>query len=134
MTIISGDTWGINKDKLNTLFKGGVTITMGSPGGVMEIGDYIDIPPPKGFTITGYKIMAGQTGSVAIDILKSTLPATPSTSITGLAPISITDGKYGADGTLTGWTKSVVHGEALRLIVTSCTSIETVSITLEVDL
>lgn len=118
---------GLKTDRIFLGIEGnGFAITTGIKG---------DIIVPYGCTITGYTIVSDQTGSISIDLWKDTYanyPPVDADSITAAAPVTITSAVKGQDATLTGWAKSLVGGDIIRLNVDSCTSITRVSVILNV--
>ena len=105
---------------------GGVTITTGIKG---------DIEIPFDCTITRVTALADQSGSIVVDIWKDTyanFPPTDADSITASAPVTISAATKSQDATLTGWTVSLTRGDVLRYNVDSITSIQRVTISLQV--
>ena len=103
---------------------GGATITTGIKG---------DIRIPVASTITGYTLLADQSGSIQIDIWKDTYtnyPPTDADSITASAPLGITLATKNDNTTLTGWTTAVAAGHILRFNVDSATTIQRVTVVL----
>jgi len=96
---------------------GGVSITAA---------DEITVTMPYALTITGYTILADQSGSIQVDVWKDSYanhPPTDADTITASAPIAISSATKATDTTLTGWTKSVSAGDVLIFHVDSVTSI-----------
>lgn len=105
-----------------TIDGGGSVITTGSKG-------YIAVP--YSCTITGVTLLADQSGSVVIDIKKSTYANFPTTtSIVASAPPTITSAQKNTDTTLTGWTTAVTAGDVIEFLVTSVTSITRLNVVL----
>jgi hypothetical protein len=85
-------------------------------------------------TITGWTIIADQTGSVVIDILKATYAGFPTvTTITGSAKPTMTAATKATSTTLTGWTTALAAGDVLEFNVDSITTCEQVYIVLDVS-
>ena len=105
---------------------GGATITTGVKG---------DLSIPFNCTITKATLLADQSGSVVVNIWKDTYanyPPTVADKITASAPPTITSATNSQDSTLTGWTKSITAGDTLRFNVDSCTTIQRVTLALDV--
>lgn len=103
---------------------GGATITTGIKG---------DIQIPYACTITAVRLLANQTGSIAVDIWNDTyanFPPTDADSITASAVPTITTDVKSENTTLTGWDTTVVAGDILRFNVDSVTSIQRVTVVL----
>jgi hypothetical protein len=106
----------------------GAEITPGIQG-------YIEMPFAG--TITQATLLADQTGSIVVDIFKSTYAdfdptTTPDADdkITASAPPTITTAKKAQDSTLTGWTTAVAAGDVLAVNVNSVTTIERCTLSL----
>lgn len=104
-----------------------------SPG----IQGYIQVP--FDCTINSATLLADQTGSIEVDIFKSTYSAFDPTThpasgdkITASAPPTITTAKKATDSTLTGWTTTVAAGDVLAVNVNSVTDIQRCTLILKV--
>lgn len=105
---------------------GGATLTTGIKG---------DLTIPFACTITGWVMLADQSGSTVIDVWKDTYanyPPTVADTITGSAKPTISASTKGSSTTLTGWTTSIAAGDTLRFNVDSASSIQRVTISLTV--
>jgi hypothetical protein len=107
---------------------GGSTITTGMKGGI-EV--------PFAATIIAARLFADQSGSIVVDIWKTTYSAYDPTThpatgdkITASAPPTISSAKKAQDSTLTGWTTAVTAGDFLAFNVNSVTTIQRVSVAL----
>lgn len=84
-------------------------------------------------TIVGWTLLGDQSGSIAIDIKKSTYASFPTTSsIVASAAPSITTAQKNTSTTLTGWTTSISAGDVVEISVTSVTSLTRCVIQLQV--
>lgn len=110
---------------------GGSTITTGTKG-------YIEVP--YGCTIDKASMFADQTGSIVIDVWKcaysafdagSTHPVVGD-SITSVTPPTIASSTKYQDSTLAGWTTSVTVNDILAFHVTSVSTIQRVTIALDI--
>lgn len=105
---------------------GGATITAGVKG-------FIEVP--YGCTIVGVRLLADQSGSIVIDIWRDTYanyPPVDADSITASAPPTITTATKSQDTTLTGWTTSLSEGNILGFNVDSVTTLQRVTVVLDV--
>jgi hypothetical protein len=92
---------------------------------------------PFACTITAARLFADQTGSVVIEIAKTTYSAyAPGThpvsgdKITSSTPPTISSAAKAQDTTLTSWTTSVSAGDVIGFSVTSATTITRVTVSL----
>jgi len=108
-------------------------------GGGAEIATGIsgDLEIPFTCTIDQVTMLADQSGSIVVDIWKDTFanyPPTDADSITAAAVPTISVDTDSQDSTLTGWTTVITEGDTLRFNVDSVTSIEKLTLVLEVHL
>lgn len=110
----SGGT-GFSKDTIGvTVDGGGSVITTGSKG-------YKVIQ--EACTITGWTILGKESGSVVVDIKKSTYAGFPTTStITGTEKPTLSSAQKNQDLTLTTWTTSLAEGDILEFVVDSAST------------
>lgn len=108
-----------------TIDGGGLVILAGKKGAI-EI--------PFNCTIDRWTITADQSGSITIDINKSTYSGYPTTtSITGSAIPAISSAQKAQSSTLTGWTTTLSSGDILEFEVDATpTSITLATISLKV--
>jgi hypothetical protein len=105
---------------------GGATITAGIKG---------DLTVPFACTIVDWTILSDQSGSIVVNLWKSTLAAFPPTvtaKITASLPPTVTSTTKANSTTLTGWTTTVSAGDVIRFNVDSVTTIQRATITLKV--
>ena len=84
-------------------------------------------------TINSWTIIADQSGSIVIDIWKTSYsgaPPTISNTITGSALPTITSAAKNQSSTLSGWTTSVSAGDVIRFNVNSVTTITKVTLSI----
>jgi hypothetical protein len=89
-----------------------------------------DIVIPFNCNITGWTLLADQTGSIVFDIWRSdysTFAPTVSDSITASAKPTISSATKGQSSTLTGWATGLVAGDILRLNVDSASTVQRVT-------
>jgi len=109
---------------------GGSALTTGMKG-------YLEVP--YACTISQATLLADQSGSVVVDIFRSTYSAfAPPThpvsgdKLTASAPPTISSTTKSQDATLTGWTTSLAAGDVLGFNVNSATTITRVTCSLKV--
>ena len=105
---------------------GGSAITTGVKG---------ELQIPFACTITGWTVLADQSGSIVFDIWKDTLanyPPTVADTITASAKPTISSATNASSSTLTGWTTSVAANDILRINVDSITTITRATLILKV--
>lgn len=90
-------------------------------------------------TITQVTLLADQSGSIALDLWKCTYSAFDDSahpvvgdSIVASAPPTISSAVKAQDSTLSGWTTSVAAGSAIRVNVSSASTITRCTMTLKV--
>lgn len=104
-------------------------------GLVIATGVKADIELGYAATITKWTLLADQSGSIVVNIWKDTFanyPPTVADKITAAAPPTITTATKGQSSTLTGWTTAITAGDTLRFNVDSVTSIQRVTLALEI--
>jgi hypothetical protein len=124
---IIGDTSAVTALVLFQISNDGAALTTGIKG---------DIMIPFNATITEWSLLADQTGSVVVDIWKSTyggFPPTSGNNITGSAKPTITSSNKGQSSTLTGWTTTITAGDILRFNIDSVSTIQRLSINLKIQ-
>jgi hypothetical protein len=105
-----------------TIDGGGSTITTGVKG-------YIQIPYSG--TITGWSIVADQTGSCVIDVWKDTydnFPPLVADSIAGSEKPTLSSAVKNQDLSLSTWTTSVTAGDIIAFNVDSATTVTRVNL------
>jgi len=103
-----------------------IVVIIDGNGSAISTGVKADRLVNHAMTITSVSMLADQSGSAVVDIWKDTYanyPATDADTITSSMPPTITAGIKSQDSTLTGWTKTINAGDALRFNVDSCESI-----------
>ncbi len=90
---------------------------------------------PWNCTITGWQLLADQSGSIVVDIWKDTyanFPPVVGDSITASAKPTITTATKAQSSTLTGWTTTLSAGDILYYNVDSVTTITWCAVVLSV--
>jgi len=104
---------------------GGSVITTGSKG-------YVEVPFDG--TINRVTVLGDQSGSIVVDIKKSTYSGFPTTSsIVASAPPTLSSAQKSQDSTLTGWTTAITAGDVLEYSVTSASTVTRVTVSLRVS-
>ena len=86
-------------------------------------------------TIQSATLLADQTGSVVVDIWKTTYagyPGSAANKITASAPPTLSSAQKSQDTTLTGWAKTISAGDVLTFNVNSAATITRVTLLLKV--
>ena len=101
---------------------GGVTITTGKKGIAVIDGDY---------TVTGWTIIAGQSGSIVVDVNRATYANFPTTaSIAGSELPTLSSAQKAEDLTLSSWTTTLSARDVLEFEVDSVTTVTRVTVAL----
>lgn len=113
------------------------TIAFVIDGGGVEIADGVagDLQVDYDCTITAWTLLADQSGSIQIDIWKSTyagFPPTVGNSITGSSKPTITATNKATSTTLTGWVTAIASGDVLRYNVDSCNAIQRCTVAMKI--
>ena len=118
-------------------YDGQLGITIDGAGSAISTGSKGFLRVPYDCTITAAQLLADQSGSIVIDVLKDTyanFPPTdsPSDSICASALPTLSSSQKSEDTTLTGWTTSITKGDILSFIVDSASTVTRVTLTLAV--
>jgi len=106
---------------------GGSAITTGQKG-------HLEIP--FACTITGWTLLADQSGSIVIDVWKDTyanFPPTPADTITGSEKPTLSSAQKNQDLALTTWTTAVSAGDILAFNVDSASTVTRVTLSIRVN-
>jgi len=121
---IAGSTAVLTRTVGITIDGGGSTITTGSKGFI-----YL----PFAGTITQVVLLANASGSIVVDIKKSTYTGFPTTSsICASAKPTLSSAQKSKDSTLTGWTTTFSADDVLEFNVDSATTVTRVTLVLTV--
>jgi hypothetical protein len=102
-------------------------------GSVITAGVKGDLYVPFACTITASTLIADLAGSIVLDVLMSaSFATTPTVSIVGGAPPTLSTALTAQDTTLTGWTVAVAAGSRLRVSGTGPSVLTRVTFTLTV--
>jgi hypothetical protein len=101
---------------------GGSAITTGVKGHIVIDGDY---------TVTGWTIIADQSGSIVVDVNRATYTNFPTTSsIAGTERPTLSSAQKNEDLTLTSWTTTLSARDVLEFEVDSATTVTRVTVAL----
>ena len=111
-----------------------ITFAIDGGGSVLTTGVKAEQTIPYGCTITANTVLADQSGSVALDIKKTTFAGFPGSlaSIVASAAPTLSSAQKSTDSTLTGWTTTITAGDVLQWTVSSVTTVTRVNCTLTV--
>jgi hypothetical protein len=116
---------------------GSITIRIDGGGLAITTGNkLLRFRVPYACTITGWELVADQSGSIVIDIWKDTyanFPPTSGDTITGSAKPTLSSENKAQSTTLTGWATSLSAGDYLEINVDSATTVQVVALTLTVS-
>jgi len=123
--LLSGNITGLKTFSIEVGFTGG--------GAAITTGQVWDQPIPVACTVTGWTIVAQQSGAIQVDVWRDSyanFPPTDADSMCSGKEIKITaTGSKGQDLDISDWTTTTVNaGDILRFYVDSCTTIEEVTI------
>lgn len=117
----------------------GIEVVIDGQGSVITTGLKAWIEVPFACTITANRLFADQSGSIVVNIYKTTYALyAPGThpvvgdKITASAPPTITTDVKSQDTGLVGWTTSLAAGDVLAFNVDSCSSITKATLSLPV--
>ncbi len=112
-----------------------ITFIIDGGGSAITTGEKGHLEIPFACTITGWTILADQSGSIVVDVWKDTyanFPPTAADTIAGAEKPTLVTAQKNQDLTPTGWTTAIAAGNILAFNVDSITDIERVTISLEV--
>jgi hypothetical protein len=120
-----------------TTMGGGISIVIDGGGSEITTGIKGDVRIPFACTVTGWTLLADQTGAIVIDVWRDTLanfPPTDADSITnGSEPEIAASGTNAEDTNLGDWTDVTLDaGDILRFNVDSVTDITRVTLLLHI--
>jgi hypothetical protein len=134
-------TPGSNGQLLKTLSGAAVwaddirSLTLGFDGGgaTLSSSANMEIVVPFACTILGWTLVADQSGTLVLDVLRSTYAEYPTmSSLCGGSKPSLSSAQKNTDSTVSGWTTALAANDILRLHVDSVTSIQRCTLMLKV--
>jgi hypothetical protein len=113
---------------------------IGGNGAVIPVGSYADVQIPGDCSLYRWTALADEIGSISVDLRTCTQAQydggvshpVSADSITGGNPIMIVSGIKGQDTVLGGWSRTLIAGNVLRFIVTAVSSIQQITVSLEI--
>ncbi len=122
------------RDNLNTLADKAIIVGIGTAGGgVLTTGVKTYVSIPAALLITGWTLLAFQSGSVVIDVWLDTyanFPPTVADTIAGTEKPTLSGAQKAEDLDLSSWDPDIAHGDILGFNVDSVATIEQVTLTL----
>ncbi len=94
-----------------------------------------DIPIHAAGTITGWRLLADQTGSAVVDVWKTTYAGFPpgtANAITGSDLPTLGSQQKAESTALTGWTRTISEGDVMRLNVNSAGTVTRLTLSLSI--
>ncbi len=120
---------------VSSVLLGAIAVTFDGGGSAIEADAQYRIRVPFDCVITGWSLLADQSGFCVIDIWKDTYanyPPDNSDSITNGNEPTLYDEDKEVDTTLTGWTLEIAAGETLIFNVDSADTVEQVTLNLDI--
>lgn len=114
-----------------------ITFIIDGGGSAITTGIKGDLEIPFACTITGWTMLADQSGSIVVDIWKDTYanyPPVVGDSITASDKPTISAATKGQDLAPTGWTTAVAAGDTLRFNVDSASTVTRVTLSIRVNI
>lgn len=135
-TYDSGNGWVVLTIGAGVGQRAGLIYQIDGAGSVITTGLKYGFRVPFACTIKGVTLGGAPSGSIVVDIWKDThanFPPLDADSITASAVPTITTDTDSEDTTLTSWTTSIDAGDWLYFNVDSVTTMEFVSVNLDVE-
>ena len=126
----SGGTKGFHSISAPTT-SGSISFQIGN--GIDPIDNSIVIPAvvvPKGATVTKWEVIADASGSIVVNIQKTTYGALSFASIAGSDLPTLTTQQKNTSSALTGWTTVITAEDYLKAVVLSATTVKQVTVTI----
>jgi hypothetical protein len=101
-------------------------VTFDGAGSALTTGIKMDVEVPFACTVTAWRLLADQTGSIVIDVWKDTYANYPPTvldTITGSEKPTLSAASKNQDTSLTTWTVALSKGDLLRFNIDSITTV-----------
>lgn len=128
LNYLSGATSAI-QTQINTAKTTSFGITIDGGGSAITTGSKGYIIVPQGMTITGWTIVADQSGSIVIDVKRSTYSGFPTTAtIAGSEKPTLSSAQKNQDLTLTSFTTSIASGDIIEFVVDSAATVTRVNL------
>jgi len=125
------------RDNLNAISPKVAWVSIGSPdAGAITTGVKARVWFPFACKITGWTILADQSGSIVIDVWKDTYanhPPTLADTIAGSEKPTLSSAQKNQDLTLTTWTQNIAAGDILFFNVDSVATVKQVFLGLSIE-
>ncbi len=131
--VLDGTTGGTAKMPADAALKRTrmVLVTIDGGGSAITTGIKGDVVVPYACTITGWTLLADQSGSIVIDVWKDSyanFPPTVADTIAGSEKPTLSTATKNQDLTLTTWTTALTAGQILRFNVDSAATVQRVAL------
>lgn len=143
IVVVPGGTGGapsVTVDGLTNIRKAAIALIIDGGGFAITTGQKGTLEIPFDCTIDSVELLADRVGSVVVDIYKTTYAAYDASAhpavadkITGTSKPTITGGTKYTDSTLAGWTKTIAAGAVLAFNIDSTSTIQRLTVTLNVS-
>lgn len=103
-----------------------LTVVIDGGGAAITTGVKVDIEAPYACTVTGWRLVADQAGSIVLDLWKDSYanyPPTVADTITGTEKPTLSAAAKAEDTALSTWTTSLSKGDWIRVNVDSAATI-----------
>lgn len=117
----------------NTALTAALHLTIHGGGSAITTGVKADVEVPYACTVTGWRLVADQSGSIVLDLWKDTyanFPPTVADTIAGSEKPTLSSATKNEDTSLSTWTTTLAKGDWLRVNVDSITTVTRVHLTL----
>lgn len=128
----AGNTYTV--DLSNNIRTSTVGVVIDGGGSEITVGEKVELLIPFSASIQSWALLADRSGSITVDIWKSTYatyPPTSASSITATARPFISASVKNTSSTLTGWTTAIEKNDTLKFYVSASSTIQRVNLTLE---
>lgn len=112
---------------------GALHVTLDGGGAAITTGVKLDVEVPYDLTVTGWRLVADQSGSIVIDVWADTyanFPPTVADTIAGTEKPTLSAAVKNEDTALSSWTTALTAGDWLRFNVDSASTVERVALTI----
>ena len=110
-----------------------ITFIIDGGGSVITTGQKGHLEIPFACTITGWTLLADQSGSIVIDVWRDTyanFPPTVADTIAGTEKLTLATAQKNQDLALTTWTTAVAAGDILAFNVDSAATVTRVTLSI----
>jgi hypothetical protein len=119
-------------------FVGAIEANYDGAGSALVAGStsVVYVVAPYSGTITEWDVIADVSGSIVVDVWKTTFASAPPTvanTITGTDLPTLSSAQKASSVALTGWTTTITTGDVIAFKINSATSVTRVNVTLKVS-